>query len=491
MTKLLIIDSNNILEDHASFLQRKDDMISHMSDVLIDLDVIKKDTDLSCYMARFQELHTNYPWEHHPVFWRNLLYYMGQERFSSHVVDKIYDEYLRFYINNITLHDDAVYLLEKAKDNIKLALLANGNEKRVNLLIDEFKLYKYFDRIVISGETPFKKPERLLFDMLLKELDVTSSEAVMVGDRYDTDIVGANGAGIPSVHIFRKAAKQYPSKGLSAMPNVQLRDLYQVTDLIMAGKLQFGIKQNLSIPEKTIKNAIILCGGEGKRMGNVDNIAQKCLLPVDKVSILERNIHLFMAAGCKRIILITKHNAHIIDELIEKLQLSNVEIITHRTLAEGTAAALSDALFDYKINEPFYYCHGNIHFQPDIITMLCNSCSDHYRTVTLAVVDGYRSIQHARLKSLNNKGVGIILPPDNTGDEKQSKLFMGLAIYNDHVRRCLDQTNANSMTEEVIPYLAEKEVDIQVVQYDKPWIHLERPEDYQAIKNRTIVELLY
>ena len=60
-------------------------------------------------------------------------------------------------------------------------------------------LEDYFDVIVISEEVGIEKPDKQVFQVALDKLGVEAQNAVMVGNRIDADIVGANRIGMKSV----------------------------------------------------------------------------------------------------------------------------------------------------------------------------------------------------------------------------------------------------------------------------------------------------
>lgn len=53
------------------------------------------------------------------------------------------------------------------------------------------------------------KPRRKIFDEALRVSGCTPGEVVHIGDSYDTDVVGARGAGIRPVLLLRGRARQY------------------------------------------------------------------------------------------------------------------------------------------------------------------------------------------------------------------------------------------------------------------------------------------
>ena len=61
----------------------------------------------------------------------------------------------------------------------------------------------YIDFVVTAKEIGSNKPEPYIFLAALKRAGVSASEAIYIGDQYETDVVGAKGAGIKPILIDR------------------------------------------------------------------------------------------------------------------------------------------------------------------------------------------------------------------------------------------------------------------------------------------------
>jgi len=85
------------------------------------------------------------------------------------------------------------------KGGYKTAMIANADSIDARNVITSCGLQCYFDAIVISEEIGIEKPARGIFEAALKELKVKAENAIMVGNRIDADIVGANRIGMRSV----------------------------------------------------------------------------------------------------------------------------------------------------------------------------------------------------------------------------------------------------------------------------------------------------
>lgn len=86
----------------------------------------------------------------------------------------------------------------------KVGLLTNGNSARQWAKIYSSGLFTCFDSIVVSGDQPFEKPDPAIYRLSLSELGVTAEEALFVGDTVETDINGANNAGMDSLWLTKQ-----------------------------------------------------------------------------------------------------------------------------------------------------------------------------------------------------------------------------------------------------------------------------------------------
>ena len=97
--------------------------------------------------------------------------------------------------------EGAFEILQKlTKAGYKIALIANDEDATsARNIITNTGLKDYLGIVVISGELGVEKPGRRIFEIALKSLGVKAEDAVMIGNRVDVDIVGANRSGMTSV----------------------------------------------------------------------------------------------------------------------------------------------------------------------------------------------------------------------------------------------------------------------------------------------------
>lgn len=107
------------------------------------------------------------------------------------------DVYLEYLSEAGYLLDGAEELLLKLKDNFKMILLTNGLTAVQKRRFSKTNMKKYFEKIIISEEVGFKKPQKKIFELALKGIDYNSkSEILMIGDNLSSDILGGINYGI-------------------------------------------------------------------------------------------------------------------------------------------------------------------------------------------------------------------------------------------------------------------------------------------------------
>ena len=88
----------------------------------------------------------------------------------------------------------------------KLAILTAGESGHQWNKVDMLGLDRWFDRknIIVTGDTPYTKPDIGLFRMMEEKLELKHGELWMIGDNYDKDIAGALASGWHALWINRR-----------------------------------------------------------------------------------------------------------------------------------------------------------------------------------------------------------------------------------------------------------------------------------------------
>jgi putative hydrolase of the HAD superfamily len=90
-------------------------------------------------------------------------------------------------------------LIELTKRGLKLAVVSDAPSREAWLRLCYLNLHHNFDSVVTFDDTGERKPSPVPFQKVLDNLGVTGSEALMVGDWAERDMVGAAKVGMKTV----------------------------------------------------------------------------------------------------------------------------------------------------------------------------------------------------------------------------------------------------------------------------------------------------
>jgi len=108
---------------------------------------------------------------------------------------------------------DTISTLEALRSKgLKLALLSNTDAFSIEPLLEKYDMLKYFDSIVMSYKTGFLKTDKRSFEVILEELGLEKDEVIMVGDSLQSDMLGAQNAGIKAVLVDRRNIMEFENK---------------------------------------------------------------------------------------------------------------------------------------------------------------------------------------------------------------------------------------------------------------------------------------
>lgn len=457
MFKLILIDSNCTLEDDASFDKANKTYFSSIANILNC-----KVKDIFNFREDFYNKYGENVWEYHEIFWRSLANYFGKKN-DPEIIENLYNVFLDFYENVIELYPKTLESLSILKEHYLLVMVANGNSKRLLRLIKKFNLNYYFDDFVISSETPYKKPDKFMFEYALKKYNCAPEETLMIGDRYDNDIIGAQKCGIKTALILR-------TNKISLEPNMNINYVDNSLERIVN-----------HIKNENIKTAFIVAGGKGSRLGTMGIEHQKCMLHIwNNKPILQYVFETLKKNGCTKVIVAVSH----LKEQIINYFGDGHNFGIHIEYVEGEFQSTYDAIYNSlsKLSDTFIYMHGDILFDPALIKELSKQC-DLNKSSCVAVIRNKKAIHltHAQMDlSDNNMVVAIDL---TERDERYPYTFLGVGIY--YKSDFCDNYDGNKlgMVEKFIDQKLKKGEKICATIYDGIWRHFETVSDYELAKN--------
>ncbi len=130
------------------------------------------------------------------------------------------------YIETLELRPYAENLLKKLAITHKLGLISNFTFAPVIYAgLKRLDINQYFNVILVSDETGWRKPNTSIFREALRRLKVTAEETVYVGDSPQEDIKGAKAVGMKTIFV---PSQFYTLENLSESkqkPDLTVKDL--------------------------------------------------------------------------------------------------------------------------------------------------------------------------------------------------------------------------------------------------------------------------
>ena len=124
-----------------------------------------------------------------------------------------------------------VYPLHKLmKMGIKMGILSDAPVKEAWLRLAYLNFHHIFDTVVTFEDTGERKPNSAPFLMILKKMEVEASQALMLGDWAERDIVGAANVGMKTA--FARYGDTFNTKQHNA--DYELNDINELIDIIIS-----------------------------------------------------------------------------------------------------------------------------------------------------------------------------------------------------------------------------------------------------------------
>ena len=164
---------------------------------------------------------------------RGVLEDKGYRDVSDGIIRGALDSLFAITQTNWVLESDTLPTLKKLEtDGYRMGLISNaGDDQDVQQLARRFGIAQYFDFILTSAACSYRKPHRRIFELALSNWYFLPSEAVMVGDNLDADVLGAQSAGLYAIWISRRAGPRTDEQP-PAQPDATLSTLRELPPIL-------------------------------------------------------------------------------------------------------------------------------------------------------------------------------------------------------------------------------------------------------------------
>jgi len=110
------------------------------------------------------------------------------------------------FSGRMVLFSDCLPVMKQLKErNLVVGIITNADAKILKVIAGA-GLGTLVDSITTSEEARSEKPDAAIFRLALSKTGLKPQEAIFVGDQYQNDVVGANGAGLKAILLDRQEA---------------------------------------------------------------------------------------------------------------------------------------------------------------------------------------------------------------------------------------------------------------------------------------------
>ena len=125
------------------------------------------------------------------------------------------------------LIDGAIELLEYLRPKYNMYILSNGFKELQSHKMRTAGIDKYFDALILSEDIGVNKPNRELYEYALQKTGSKREESIMIGDMFETDIVGAANIGMEQIYFNPKRKENH-----TFVPTYMVDELLQIKDIL-------------------------------------------------------------------------------------------------------------------------------------------------------------------------------------------------------------------------------------------------------------------
>ncbi|WP_298514406.1 YjjG family noncanonical pyrimidine nucleotidase [uncultured Kordia sp.] len=120
---------------------------------------------------------------------------------SDDLIDLLSVQYIEFLSTFNHLFEYTETLLGNLKERYKLHIITNGFREVQRKKIKASGIFEYFEHIVDSESVDVKKPNPKIFEHALELANVAPENALMIGDSFEADILGALKVNMKVIHV--------------------------------------------------------------------------------------------------------------------------------------------------------------------------------------------------------------------------------------------------------------------------------------------------
>lgn len=180
----------------------------------------------SAYLKTDYEIHKKYlargtisPLEYREWFFPKLCRHLSLEGESITIRERIRTAMRGIDYTRSAL-PGAVELIELLKDRGLILGVISNNDGTTQEKCEEVGIKDYFDIIADSTNLGFVKPDSRIFQFVLEKLNISSSEALHIGDLYGSDVLGGRNAGLDVIWLNKRPIQRLDGTQILEVKNL-------------------------------------------------------------------------------------------------------------------------------------------------------------------------------------------------------------------------------------------------------------------------------
>lgn len=153
------------------------------------------------------------------------------------------------------LFEDVLPCLEWLRAaGVLVAAVTNASGAHQRKKIADLGLARFFDHVAIAGELGVAKPDPAMFHSVCLGLGCDPAQAVHVGDKLDTDAIGARDAGLGAVWLDRDGIAERAPAGVHTISGLD-----ELPELLVSEFAKLGVpaQRASETPAFTVRNSVL------------------------------------------------------------------------------------------------------------------------------------------------------------------------------------------------------------------------------------------
>jgi len=155
------------------------------------------------------------------------------DRYMTMVTTQLYRSLSR---ERFGLFPDTFWTLTDFRKGYRMGLVTDAQRLYACPELQTLRIEEFFDARVISSDFGFRKPDPRLFHIALAALDSTPEQTAYIGNKYETDLLGAKQAGCAVAGLINQSQEERRNHGTDPAPDFVVDTLREAFQFLQQSK---------------------------------------------------------------------------------------------------------------------------------------------------------------------------------------------------------------------------------------------------------------